>query len=484
VANIQNNRNGFITYAILNGLKLGTNYVVKNVTQKYLDKQSIIYQEKQIQKYNSLTLKSKKQITIESFTTKLKKSTQAQNHFNGYVLSTTIGLLSSMVAFVIIVIKNKQYGIFVSFIIIHLLWYYIVTKNSVEIFNKFYYNNRKTRNVNDKTIMMLFGRIMFRECTVDKIISNYEIINDNNYTMHKKWMIVSITQQIPNVFIMLLIALYAEVEYFMVLFVICNNVTKCISTFTDSLNVVQTLRDDIYDMDMIFNDTNEEVICTQHKIPENLCVKGSVQHLKISPKNKKGIKIRMGDKIRVTGRSGAGKTTLVSGLLGEIKGIKYSSGKDPLSYSKKITYMSQNIKDSFKITGITIRQIFYDECDDELIINAFKVVNLYKWFIDRLKSNFESTINDNDISGGEKMRLCIATTIYLALKNKSQYIIFDEPTEGIDIESVPIILQNIINTFEKCTVFFITHVCDCLLKNVDINKRFHIENGIVREVKL
>ena len=78
-----------------------------------------------------------------------------------------------------------------------------------------------------------------------------------------------------------------------------------------------------------------------------------------------------------------------------------------------------------------------------------------KDFIDNLPNRMQTLIenNSNNLSGGEKQRLCLAREL---LKNADVYIL-DESTSSLDTLSEKIILKSIKKIAENSTVIIITH---------------------------
>lgn len=150
-------------------------------------------------------------------------------------------------------------------------------------------------------------------------------------------------------------------------------------------------------------------------------------------------KIEKGESMALIGSSGSGKSTLLNILTGF---YKISKGKISINdkninnidlryFRKKISYLPQNpelFNDTIKnnlLLGIS-RNIE----EDELI---YVLNECYCDFVFRLPKKLESTVGDKGmlISGGQRQRLVIAR----AILNKSELIILDEATSGLDEKS-------------------------------------------------
>ncbi|MFQ7172843.1 MAG: ATP-binding cassette domain-containing protein [Thomasclavelia ramosa] len=93
-----------------------------------------------------------------------------------------------------------------------------------------------------------------------------------------------------------------------------------------------------------------------------------------------------------------------------------------------------------------------DNCDDSIMIEVLKKVNLWNYFdgVNGLDSEIEE--RGNNLSGGQKQRLSIAR----ALLHDTSVYIFDEATSNIDIESEEIIMK-VIELMRDENCYFISH---------------------------
>ena len=137
----------------------------------------------------------------------------------------------------------------------------------------------------------------------------------------------------------------------------------------------------------------------------------------------------------VVGPSGFCKSTWIRNLL-DFEKINLTDGNIIKILNKDmISYSSQN---HHTFTGTLAENLsFYNGAkfsDDELI-SALKVVNL-----DRLLKEFglhKILINDELLSGGERVRLAVTRSILHA----SELLVLDEPTNGLDEENVNSIID-------------------------------------------
>lgn len=160
--------------------------------------------------------------------------------------------------------------------------------------------------------------------------------------------------------------------------------------------------------------------------------------------------ITAGEKVRICGENGNGKSTLLkilSSSLENYKGTLIISGADSHSVSKKswrnliayapqIPYLfSETVRDN-----ITLRNPEKNEAADRLM-DAFGILPL--------ASRIPGT--SSDFSGGEKQKISLARTL---LKD-SEVLILDEPSNHLDLESIQVLKNHLRKT--KKTVILVSH---------------------------
>jgi ABC-type multidrug transport system fused ATPase/permease subunit len=174
---------------------------------------------------------------------------------------------------------------------------------------------------------------------------------------------------------------------------------------------------------------------------------------------KLNITIRKGEKIGITGESGAGKTTfinLVFGLLNPTKGVV-------LNYGLNIKY---NLDKWHNFIGYVPQNVFlFDDTIknnialgiDKNKINKMQIKDLLKFLkLDSLikinNSNLEIGERGKRISGGQGQRIGLGRALY----RKPQFLILDEATNSLDNKIEKKILNKIFKLKEK-TIILITH---------------------------
>ena len=189
--------------------------------------------------------------------------------------------------------------------------------------------------------------------------------------------------------------------------------------------------------------------------------------------------------IAISGKSGAGKTTLVDiilGLLKPTKGTVYCDGVDINSnvrgWRDNISYVPQNIylmDDTIRnnvVFGIDAKNI-----DDRKVWEALDKAQLRE-YVEQSPKGLDTVIGERGIrlSGGQRQRIGIARAFY----RNTNIIVLDEATSALDYETEKNILDHISQYSKDHTLIIITHrlntieSCDFIYK---------IEDGQIQCVK-
>lgn len=153
-----------------------------------------------------------------------------------------------------------------------------------------------------------------------------------------------------------------------------------------------------------------------------------VSEIKKSFKNKEVLKgvsftIEEGDKVALLGNNGAGKSTLLKIIAGQLQA---NAGRieTPLDFQTEIGMMPQGdiLLDDLKVGDLVLLKCYMNQLEDIDIDALLKMVEL-----EEFKNQYVM-----GLSGGQKRRLSLLLTIL----NEPRLIFLDEPTTGMDLESV------------------------------------------------
>eukprot|EP00835_Amoeboradix_gromovi_P004739 NODE_389_length_9467_cov_0.241567.p3 type:complete len:460 gc:universal NODE_389_length_9467_cov_0.241567:3236-1857(-) len=173
--------------------------------------------------------------------------------------------------------------------------------------------------------------------------------------------------------------------------------------------------------------------------------------------------IKNGEKVGVVGRTGAGKSTIISSLFriadgfrGHIKLDNYETDKIPLAVLRKSIAI---IPQEPVIFTTTLRCNLdplgkYTEQDLWRVLDKITLTEKVKRFPDKLE-----TVLTTQLSAGEKQLLCIAR----AILSECRIVVLDEATSRIDAKSDRHIQKVIREMFADKTVVTIAHRLDTII---------------------
>ncbi len=173
-----------------------------------------------------------------------------------------------------------------------------------------------------------------------------------------------------------------------------------------------------------------------------------------------------GDSLAIIGRNGAGKSTLIKCILKLLKvpnGIIYLDDIDINEIKKfhNLAYVPQKPEFNYEFP-ITVRELLNTS------YAAHRHDTYFKNMVNAMQLNQFYNENINNLSGGQLQKVFVTR----ALIARPKLIILDEPTVGMDKESLEE-LKKIIQKLkeEKITIIFVTHDTDfgyefanCILK--------------------
>jgi len=172
-----------------------------------------------------------------------------------------------------------------------------------------------------------------------------------------------------------------------------------------------------------------------------------VIEIKKSFKNKEVLKgvsftVEEGDKVALLGNNGAGKSTLLKIIAGQLQ-ANAGSIETTLDFQTEIGMMPQGdiLIDDLKVGDLVLLKCHMNQLRDIDIEALLKMVELEEYRNQYVMG----------LSGGQKRRLSLLLTIL----NEPRLIFLDEPTTGMDLESV----DNFWNLLEeqKFTSVVVTH---------------------------
>ncbi|XP_063924449.1 probable multidrug resistance-associated protein lethal(2)03659 [Zophobas morio] len=192
------------------------------------------------------------------------------------------------------------------------------------------------------------------------------------------------------------------------------------------------------------------------------------------------IKIQPREKVGIVGRTGAGKSSLVSTLFrlthfeGQILIDNVDTKIVPLNVLRsKITIIPQ---DPILFVGPLRKNLDpFDEFSDSQVWSALEAFNL-KAFVSNLPLGLETLVDEGgtNFSVGQKQLLCLSR----AMLKKTKIFVLDEATANVDLQTDEAIQATIREKFKDCTILVIAHRLDTVM---DFDKVLVMDDGRVVE---
>ncbi|XP_063924446.1 probable multidrug resistance-associated protein lethal(2)03659 [Zophobas morio] len=192
------------------------------------------------------------------------------------------------------------------------------------------------------------------------------------------------------------------------------------------------------------------------------------------------IKIHPREKIGIVGRTGAGKSSLVSTLFrlthfeGQILMDNVDTKIVPLNVLRsKITIIPQ---DPILFVGPLRKNLDpFDEFSDSQVWSALEAFNL-KALVANLPQSLQTLVDEggSNFSVGQKQLLCLSR----AMLKKTKIFVLDEATANVDLQADEAIQATIREKFKDCTILVIAHRLETVM---DSDKVLVMDDGRVVE---
>ena len=197
--------------------------------------------------------------------------------------------------------------------------------------------------------------------------------------------------------------------------------------------------------------------------------------------------VNKGDFVSIIGSNGAGKSTILKLILGEISQFRgsiklYEEDINKFKDWKRIGYLEQNAYSKIMNFPATVYEIvmsnnfadiglfkFPNKTHRIKVINALELLGMEKY-----KNRMISKL-----SGGQIQRVFLARTLI----SEPDLLVLDEPTNGVDRETIDLIYKILqdLNEEKKVTIIMVTH--DVEKMSSISNRVFCFEEGSLVELE-
>lgn len=185
--------------------------------------------------------------------------------------------------------------------------------------------------------------------------------------------------------------------------------------------------------------------------------------------NKLSLKILRQERIGIIGRNGAGKSTFLKLMIGE---IFPTTGKIKMARDISFSYFDQ-LRSAIKPQN-TIQEILCDSGGDYVQLANGKTRHICGYLQDFAFNPDERDTLVSSLSGGQQNRLLLAKT----LANPGNFMILDEPTNDLDMDTLDI-LQDYLEAYQG-TLIVVSHDRD-FLDNVATSILAFEGDGIINQ---
>jgi len=159
-------------------------------------------------------------------------------------------------------------------------------------------------------------------------------------------------------------------------------------------------------------------------------------HIKLNTKQGKCVvkgrlSIKKGNAYMLVGPSGVGKTVALDAISGKDEGVRTRQ------FADCFLVCTQTSRDNLPRKGMTIREVFAGEQDDQLLKRLLTIVQMSERF-----SSYDEPYDG--LSGGERMRVAVALAMYQCWSERKTVLVLDEPEQGLDAECQTTMLNQVI----------------------------------------
>ena len=180
------------------------------------------------------------------------------------------------------------------------------------------------------------------------------------------------------------------------------------------------------------------------------------------PQSTASFSMQTGDRVRICGRSGAGKSACLAALAGDIQYLGVATINDQTvalldnhAWRSKLTYLSQQPVIFQQSLAANLR-LGDPDASDEQLMYVLSILGLREW-VGALPNGLNTLLGaqGRDLSGGQARRITLAR----ALLRKADVLLLDEPFDGLDRVSIERVCDALSHTeYRPKFLIYVSHV--------------------------
>jgi ABC-type transport system involved in cytochrome bd biosynthesis fused ATPase/permease subunit len=423
------------------------------------------YLHTQYSRYTSLDYISRNKGTIQEFQSLLNRAGIAVAMRYSWGFSMWVDMAAAICAASCTMYTHGQYAIITTFLVLDFTWRYFVTTKINAKSKQVRDNERRDRAVLNARQTVLLRRFHQYDATVEDVVDIAFRLDMVKYTAYSFYNVVTSLKKIPNYIIFMIVPFAVESSLYMSLYIVFKNLDSTLRSLTSYTDQQKTFQNDIQMVEDFFIGKTFVEKPPQLKIPKEQTFVGDFFGKPVD------FTVKCGERIRIAGASGSGKTSFVNAIQGfAVRGVSlalhaHCVQQNMMSYIDDITHMQQDAHKSITVAKMSIRELFYDGSADYLIKRCLDLVCLdpTTWRVLESNEGYDYKIKSEvEISGGQKTRLSIAIALYKHFQTGASWLIMDEP-DAMDPPLATKVLSNIFESplLRDTTIMVITHLCLC-----------------------
>ena len=440
--------------------------------------------EQMLKEYSALTIDAKASFSCREMERKMKNVEWGFSYWIENGFPTILNIISMIYLCLYTFIKTKNINLFIILVLGNSALYFLVKRKLDKKMSDVWEDNHKKSEKITNKLSLNLPRFAYGQRSLDTVMKlvrdHCEIKSKFDKSRNEQKAFTGILNQICLAFVLLIV----ENQNLISLLTVTIQFTSMVNGIFNLINTNIHFEEQYNTLRKKLDSSKKQQSIIKH-IPfdqEYTITKYQV--------NKKGFQLNMmtslnmgiGKKYLIQGPSGAGKSTFLNGILGmdEDAEVVIDNGNTPKNYFKNISLMYQSIKEDIHLNSLTLREVFDDSDNEQLIEEVLAIACVGIW-IDRLKqiaeNPDETQVNIDQkkgnkkswldielseigrISGGEKTRLIVSIQLFELVIHKKKILVFDEIEQGSDPPIAYKLIKNIIDKYSKSTlIVMISHL--------------------------